>query len=1337
MFAMLIPTRESQGDRRTSATLCVAVGLFMLVWGPLHAQSPPQASPWTVDSALEHCKLYPKDTYAQFVALQLARREGADRLREVVEALQRRPEIAIFAQDAQRDVDLLSFTSGSLAVQESLQLDTMTADTIPRETNEDTARRLLGRPSSRPRHRFNGSASDRNNLNLLALSLLNYESAYGRLPPAAYVKKQGDPKVSWRVRLLPYMEEQSLYGEYRQDEPWDSPHNKTLLSRMPDVFRASNMAGKDATSTTFRVPTGERTLFDSGRGVQLRQIIDGTSNTVVLMQVAAEHATPWTKPDGVEIHFDNPFKGAFTDEMQWLNVATMDGAVMSLPKTMGAKTFANLLKRDDRTVIDWTAVYRNAPPREASTAGPSIDINTLTGPTIQSHPFAEMLGGKSPRLSRLAGLVPYDYYFVHSRSAEKLLTLAGDYQALSSELARQAFAQNNGAPIVQRLLNQLAFGNLPKKAEQLDSVVDEIAIVGSDVYLTKGADVTVLLSARQGATWQSLLDINAASLKQQHSGIELEDGEYAGIAFTHATTPQHTVHVYATTPQPGLHVRSNSLVAFRRVLDTFAATADQSAPDASAASLGSTDEFRYVRTLFESGADEEEVFVYLSDPFIRNLVGPASKITELRRRQCFNHLQIIEHASLLYEQEHGQRAESVEQLVRSKCLPKGFVDESIRCPDRGEYQLAETTRAACCSRHGCKSQMAPCCEVLAQRVTADEKQLYDEFLENYNQYWRTFFDPIAIRIRHQPQASRIETIVLPLLDNSIYTTAAEMLGGEPVAISGAPTSDQVVLSLGVTFDKQQLVDAKPEAIGANQLNRLKQVALGVLNFESVHRHLPPSKKKGSQLSWRVHILPYLEQQPLYDRFHLDEPWDSPHNKKLLDEMPAIYGDKGTETTIQGFAGEGVFGQREQPLGLRNLTDGPSNTLLAIDAQSAESVPWTKPEDLPFDPEEPLKALGQIDPQGMAVVFNDGFATILPADTSADDFKAFVTYKGGEVVNRQNDTSPRRRARLMIRERDVKRTLSAFGASEQQVESLDVGAFLNKGLGSHVSFHVYDAEPTFSFNSLRFAGQLIGGSRGLLGSQLLFALPFVNSLNAPVYSAWSLDDTAVVDDFLMQLDKLLATAVRDDRSRGFVSVNYDFYRLSDSEHPTRCFAWDFFGFRFRTFYSRVADHLIIATQPDIIQDLAASSSQPDSPLSANTTGHIQLRIQPQHWSRLLQEMQLTWAEAARNACLHNLGPLNSAGRAASDPVAAAQDAFNTKYECPCGGHYQKYGSDGSPTTSVVCSIHGDATQPQQAAQVPSESVAAAMNSSLGETNATLTFTEHGLRAVIEIERQPAE
>lgn len=136
--------------------------------------------------------------------------------------------------------------------------------------------------------------SSANNLKRLALAMHNYHDDYGELPPAAVYSKDGRPLLSWRVLLLPYLEQGKLFREFKLDEPWDSEHNKKLLARMPDVYAAPRGKTKESHSTFYQVFTGKGTIFNGQRGSRFVDILDGTSNTILVIE--GGNAVPWTKP---------------------------------------------------------------------------------------------------------------------------------------------------------------------------------------------------------------------------------------------------------------------------------------------------------------------------------------------------------------------------------------------------------------------------------------------------------------------------------------------------------------------------------------------------------------------------------------------------------------------------------------------------------------------------------------------------------------------------------------------------------------------------------------------------------------------------------------------------------------------------------------------------------------------------------------------------------------------------------------------------------------------------------------------------------------------------------
>lgn len=191
-------------------------------------------------------------------------------------------------------------------------------------------------------------------------------------------------------------------------------------------------------------------------------------------------------------------------------------------------------------------------------------------------------------------------------------------------------------------------------------------------------------------------------------------------------------------------------------------------------------------------------------------------------------------------------------------------------------------------------------------------------------------------------------------------------------------------------------------------NNMKQVVMAMLDYQEANGHLPPAATRDPKgrllLSWRVLILPYLEERPLYGEFHLDEPWDSPHNLRLLPGMPKIYASlskndspKSFTTHFQVFTGKGTA--FEGPAGLHlpdDFPDGTANTFLIVEA--AQAVPWTKPQDLPYDPSEPLPALGNFSPEFFFAAVADASVDWLGRGIAEQRIRARITRNGGETLD---------------------------------------------------------------------------------------------------------------------------------------------------------------------------------------------------------------------------------------------------------------------------------------------------------------------------------------------------
>jgi prepilin-type processing-associated H-X9-DG protein len=172
-----------------------------------------------------------------------------------------------------------------------------------------------------------------NNLKEIALAIHNYEVKEGSYPPAAKYDANGKPLLSWRVLILPYMDQQSLYQQFHLDEPWDSPHNMPLAAKMPQAFACpSNPLAQNM--TTYQVIVDPRSLFTGEpSGVRLQDVPDSTSNTLMVLEAVT--AVPWSKPEDLSLASKDPLLGMGSKHPGGFNAAMGDGSVQFI-RTFGA-----------------------------------------------------------------------------------------------------------------------------------------------------------------------------------------------------------------------------------------------------------------------------------------------------------------------------------------------------------------------------------------------------------------------------------------------------------------------------------------------------------------------------------------------------------------------------------------------------------------------------------------------------------------------------------------------------------------------------------------------------------------------------------------------------------------------------------------------------------------------------------------------------------------------------------------------------------------------------------------------------------------------------------------
>lgn len=199
----------------------------------------------------------------------------------------------------------------------------------------------------------------RQNLKEIALAFHNYHDTYACFPPAYVPDEDGKPMHSWRVLVLEFVDDpvaRQLYKQYDFSQPWNSPGNLALANQLPRVYR--NPFRRDSNPTTsYMALTGPGTIFEGTKAAKIYDVLDGTSNTLLAVEVVNSKAT-WTEPKDLD-YSEMPLSINATqngdcissDQTDGAAVAFADGSVYVLPNDLPTYTLRLLIEKADGQVV--------------------------------------------------------------------------------------------------------------------------------------------------------------------------------------------------------------------------------------------------------------------------------------------------------------------------------------------------------------------------------------------------------------------------------------------------------------------------------------------------------------------------------------------------------------------------------------------------------------------------------------------------------------------------------------------------------------------------------------------------------------------------------------------------------------------------------------------------------------------------------------------------------------------------------------------------------------------------------------------------------------------------
>ncbi len=446
-----------------------------------------------------------------------------------------------------------------------------------------------------------------------------------------------------------------------------------------------------------------------------------------------------------------------------------------------------------------------------------VSISSLEGPKTKSHPFEEMLKGRTPKTFPAAALVPNDNYYCHFTSISKEIEASDMLKQWGSNLLRAITVTARDSDLPSRYTDQLCIDISALTRLFGDSVIGEIAITGGDPFLREGSDLALIIEVKVRAVFDLMMKgYIDKTLKLNHDSV-ISESEYEKIKIQSVKTADCRISSHSAY-LGNYKVYSNSMDTLKLIIDTHSKKRK---------SMADNLDFKYMRTIFPATSESEDGFIYASDPFIRKLLSARWKIESQRRIICQTHLRSISNAATMFRSEM-RKPPSMQSLIDANYLNS----ESTICPDKGKYSLDESGRAFC-TVHNCLGYCTPVSSVAFDNAAKVEAEDYENFVRRYNNYWSRFFDPIGIRFKLGDRIE-VETCILPLIENSIYNRLREIVGGSPVHLNSRLITDGTVASVSGKLNLESNILSGLNRMRIDTLPTLPRIEDFIGNNVSLH-----------------------------------------------------------------------------------------------------------------------------------------------------------------------------------------------------------------------------------------------------------------------------------------------------------------------------------------------------------------------------------------------------------------------------------------------------------------------------------------------------------------------
>jgi len=539
-----------------------------------------------------------------------------------------------------------------------------------------------------------------------------------------------------------------------------------------------------------------------------------------------------------------------------------------------------------------------------------VDVSTLPGITIAEHPWQKMMGGQKPAPEPLADCVPHDQFYVTFHNLDAFYGFTDLLDQWGGDIMRAVQVQSRDYQVRPRYEEQLCLPDgkflrkaLPKELLKrvTESLIRDIAITGNDLAFKDGTDISVIFHTRDKKLLMTIFEPLLDAARAKHGNrLKETTSKHGKVEIASFTTPTRDVSLHRAGVGDFL-IYSNSRVALERILDTIA----KERP-----ALSASLDFQYMRTVFRRDTKEEDGFAFLSDAFIRNYVGPATKIKAKRRYEALTSLHVATQAALYVGAETGTLPRDTQELLKASRLRA----DELEVPEGSRVVWNGTRQEAVSSAYNTIHFQTPLIE-----LPIGERDDYAAFRADYLRLWRRFFDPMGFRLKMTDTKVKLEAYILPLIESTQYADLRQITGGAGVKLDLGRLASDTLAQLFLNLDL-----ANGAEIGTWFAIRLDDTPVIRQRVElRILRDLEPMRSKEAEdsLFWRLPLsagIAIRDKERVAE--NVDRFWEDTRlaDGKLTTEKYRGIDIKSVpikkDVFVQGVADLRAFGQRDDFLG---------------------------------------------------------------------------------------------------------------------------------------------------------------------------------------------------------------------------------------------------------------------------------------------------------------------------------------------------------------------------------------------------------------------------------------